>query len=123
MNANRATITDLESATGQDFDWGALRWLNSGEIDPDAETTFGVVYIEAGKSNPLHCHPNCEEVIYVLSGKCEHRLGDEWYPLTPGQMMRIPRGVKHCARNNGWEPVRMIISYSAPDREFELVAE
>ena len=52
--------------------------------------TFGVVYINAGEGNPVHYHPNCEELIYVLSGECDHSLGDEVIPLKPGMMLRIP---------------------------------
>lgn len=112
-----ATITHADRANGPEFDWGAIRWLCSSEIDADAEMTFGIVFINPGEANPRHMHPNCEEIIYLLSGKCDHQLGDEWHALEAGMMLRIPRGVDHCARNTGWEAVRMIITYSSPDRE------
>ena len=111
------TITDVETAEGLDFDWGRIRWLCSEEIDAEAEMTFGVVYIDPGKANPLHMHPNCEEVIYLVSGQCDHLLDGEWHALKAGMSMRIPQGAKHCARNTGWEAVRMVIAYSTPDRE------
>ncbi len=99
------------------FDWGAIQWLCNREIDPEAAQTFGLVFIHAGQKNPLHYHPNCEELIYVLSGECDHRLGDAVHPLKTGDLLRIPAGVVHNARNSGWEPVRMVIVYSAADRE------
>lgn len=49
-----------------------------------------------GAHNPLHSHPNCEEILYV--GSCEHKLGDETVRLGPGSAIRIPRGVRHWAR-------------------------
>lgn len=111
------TLTDSNESGALDFPWGAIKWLCNDQIDPDAEMTFGVVYINAGEGNPTHYHPNCEELIYVLSGECDHKLGDETIPLKPGMMLRIPRNVKHNAVNTGWQPVTMIICYSAADRQ------
>ena len=98
-----ATITDAETANGLEFDWGAIRWLCSSAIDADAEMTFGMVFINPGEANPRHMHPNCEEIIYLLSGRCEHQLGDEWHALEAGMMLRIPRGVKpSLAGSSSW---------------------
>ncbi len=99
------------------FDWGAIKWLCNQEIDPEAQQTFGLVFINPGQQNPPHYHPNCEELIYVLSGECDHRLGDAVLHLTPGSLLRIPANAVHCAANTGWDPVRMVIVYSAADRQ------
>lgn len=112
-----ATITDVSQGEALGFPWGAIKWLCNDQIDPEAEMTFGIVYVNAGEDNPLHYHPNCEELIYVLSGQCDHRLGDEVFPLKEGMMLRIPRDVKHNAVNTGWRPVTMAICYSAADRQ------
>ena len=99
------------------FPWGAIKWLCNREIDAEALQTFGLVFINPGQQNPPHYHPNCEELIYVLSGECDHRLGDATIHLEPGSLLRIPANAVHCAVNTGWDPVRMVIIYSAPDRE------
>jgi quercetin dioxygenase-like cupin family protein len=112
-----ATITNSNEGDALQFPWGAIKWLCNDQIDPEAEMTFGVVYLNAGEGNPLHYHPNCEELIYVLSGQCDHRLGDEVYSLKAGDMLRIPQSVKHNAANTGWQPVTMVICYSAGDRQ------
>lgn len=113
-----ATISDLTQEKHLlEMDWGKIQWLCGQDIDPDAEMTFGMVYIEAGKSNPKHYHPNCEELIFVLSGECDHSLGEEVFHLKPGMMLRIPRDTWHDAKVTSWEPCRMLIMYSAPDRE------
>jgi len=115
-----ATITNLRDADPErvlTMDWGKIQWLCGKDIDPEAEMTFGMVYIEAGKQNPRHYHPNCEELIFVISGECDHTLGDETFHLSPGMMLRIPRGVPHNAKVTSWEPCRMIIAYSSPDRQ------
>ena len=84
-----------------------------------AEQTFGVVTIYPGKRNPLHAHPNCEELLYVISGTCEHKLGDDLFQLTPGSIIRIPRGTPHWARCISTEPLVAVISFSSPDRHTE----
>ena len=97
--------------------WGRLDWLVSGELDPGAELTFGVVTINPGEANPLHLHPNCEEVLYVLSGTCDHVLGDRTIKLGPGGVIRIPRNVPHHAKTTGDEPLIAVIAFSSADRE------
>jgi len=114
---NKATITNVREVETIDFPWGAIKWLCNDKIDDEAEQTLGVVYINPGQRNGTHSHPNCEELLYVISGQCEHSLGDEMYELKAGMMIRIPRNVKHYAVNTGWEPVMMLISYSSADRQ------
>ncbi len=118
-----ATLTNANEGEALQFPWGAIKWLCNDEIDPDAEMTFGIVYLNAGEGNPLHYHPNCEELIYVLSGQCDHQLGDEVIPLKEGSMLRIPQDVKHNAVNTGWQPVTMIICYSTGDRQTIFVED
>ena len=99
------------------YPWGTLRWLMSGKIDPGAEQTFGVVEIGVGQRNALHSHPNSEELLYVLSGSCEHIVGNQKVVLHPGDLVRIPRNTTHQAIVLGNEPLRAVISYSTPDRQ------
>src|SRR3954453_364622 len=98
-------------------DWGVLRWMMSSKIDPGAAQTFGIVEIKAGQHNGLHSHPNCEEILYVLSGSCEHVVGTKRVALHPGDLIRVPVGVPHQAFVTGNEPLRAVISYSSGDRK------
>lgn len=97
--------------------WGTVSWLVSGATAAGAEQTFGVVTIDPGCSNPLHLHPNCEEILYVVAGRCEHRIGDETVTLEPGMCICIPRGTPHCARTTSSERLVVVVSFSSPDRE------
>ncbi|MBT97583.1 MAG: cupin [Dehalococcoidia bacterium] len=99
------------------FPWGAIQWLHNGKTTDGAEQTFGLVYINPGEQNPPHYHPNCEEILYVLSGQCTHTYGDDEYGLGPGDSILVPQGVIHHAINKGWEPIRAIISFSSGDRQ------
>ena len=105
------------------FDWGAIRWLMNGALDADAAQTLGVVYILPGERNPRHYHPNCEELLFVLSGECEHSFEERSVRLRPGDLIRVPAGVRHNAVNTGWEPVRMLVCFSSPDRQTVMVEE
>jgi quercetin dioxygenase-like cupin family protein len=96
--------------------WGSLNWRITGEAMAGSEMTFGVVTIMPGERNPLHSHPNCEEILYVLSGSCEHRLGDATFPMHPGDAIRIPSGIPHWARCLGPEPLVAVIAFSSGDR-------
>jgi mannose-6-phosphate isomerase-like protein (cupin superfamily) len=98
-------------------DWGVLHWLMDSKHDPQSAQTFGVVEIYPGKHNALHSHPNCEEILYVLSGSCEHVVGNKRVTLHPGDLVRVPIGVPHQAFVIGSEPLRAVISYSSPDRK------
>src|SRR3954453_21594780 len=109
-------VNSIADEPATQTEWGQLVWLIRGAAMPEAEQTFGVVTIAPGRRNPLHAHPNCEELLYVLSGECEHRLGDETCQLAPGNVIRIPRGVKHWARCTSAAPLVAVISFSSPDR-------
>jgi quercetin dioxygenase-like cupin family protein len=95
----------------------------SSKLDPQAEMTFGIVHLKAGQINPLHVHPNCEEQLYVLSGSCEHWIGEKTILLKKGDLIRIPAGVPHKARALAKEPLEAVIVYSSGDRQFEVVQE
>jgi quercetin dioxygenase-like cupin family protein len=99
------------------YPWGWIRWLMNAKLDSAATQTFGIVEIKAGQRNTLHKHPNCEELLYVLSGSCEKRIGDKKTILKPGDVVRIPAGVPHQAITIGNEPLRAVISYSSGDRQ------
>lgn len=96
--------------------WGELNWKITGQSMAGAEMTFGTCRIFPGERNPLHSHPNCEELLYVVSGRCEHRLGEEMVVLEQGDTIRIPRNVRHYARALGDQPLFVLIVFSSGER-------
>ena len=90
------------------YPWGWLRWLMSDQIDPKAELTLGIVYVEPRSTNQLHIHPNSAEILHVLSGSCEHRRGDEWIKLKAGDTLRIPKNTPHMARTQDQSMLAML---------------
>jgi quercetin dioxygenase-like cupin family protein len=116
-------LQHFDKVEKQEHPWGWIRWLMNDKLDRKSKMTFGVVEINAGQTNPLHVHPNCEELIYIISGSCEHRLGSQTVTLKTGDVLRIPRGVPHKAETSEKEPVQAVIVYSSGDRQFEVVEE
>ena len=110
-------------APTEQHSWGRIVWLSSAAIWADSKQTLGYVEIDAGETNYRHRHPNCEEVLLLIEGDLEHRVGDAVINLKPGSSLRIPLGVVHWATNLGSSPARMIVAYPTGFREIELVRE
>jgi len=114
-------VVDANAVEPVEFDWGHLLWLVDQDNADDAEMTVGICVIEPGGRNFEHLHPNCEEILFVLEGECDHTLGDEVVRLTPGMMIRCPADLPHYAVNTGDTPMRALVCFSAPDRRTEGV--
>jgi quercetin dioxygenase-like cupin family protein len=115
-HAEPAVIHSDEFAADQ-FAWGTLQWLCNAALMPGALQTVGVSHIFPGQRNPLHYHPNCEEVLYVMAGTGRHSLDGEWFDLRPGSLIRIPIGAKHNLVNTGTESLICLVAFSSGTRE------
>lgn len=103
--------------TVEETDFGRLVWMVSGALGNSTTMTVGRCYIDVGKANPRHYHPNCDEVLHVLQGTIRHSCGDEVVTMTAGDTISIPTGEVHNAENIGDEPVICVIAFSTPDRQ------
>lgn len=110
-------VTERDELPEQRFPWGTLRWLANDQLLPGALQTFGICHIAPGMSNPLHYHPNCEEVLHVLAGRGRHSLDGQWVTLRPGTTVRIPAGVKHHLINESEATMVCVIAFSSGDRQ------
>lgn len=99
------------------FDWGTLRWLCNEKLTAGSEQTVGLCHIRPGFRNPIHFHPNCEEVLYVLAGTGEHSYDGAVVRLEAGSTIRIPRGVRHNMKNVGDDEIVCLITFSSGDRQ------
>src|SRR5687768_7235719 len=66
-----------------------------------AEDTGGEFFLfedvmSAGKTTPLHSHPEADEMTYVLEGEIVVNVGGEEHRLGAGGMSFVPRGVPHA---------------------------
>jgi len=97
--------------------WGRLEWIVSRSRNNSTTMTFGRCIIKPGMANSRHIHPNCDEILHLVSGEIEHSMGDESFPMRAGDTISIPRGVAHNARSTGSEEAVMVISFSSADRK------
>ncbi|HEX4297302.1 MAG TPA: cupin domain-containing protein [Devosia sp.] len=44
---------------------------------------------------PLHSHIEFEQITVILEGRIRTRVGDEYFVLGPGDLVRIARGAMH----------------------------
>jgi quercetin dioxygenase-like cupin family protein len=117
LNGMHPSIQSFNSVKEVKYPWGWIRWMMNSEMDPGAEQTFGIVQINAGQRNPLHKHPNCEELLYVLSGSFENVMDGKTVVMHAGDIVRIPANTPHQGINNTKEPMRAVISYSSGTRQ------
>lgn len=100
-------------------EWGRLVWMVNRALGTSETLTVGRCFIDPGKSNPRHQHANCDEVLYVVAGTIEHSLGEATFPMQAGDIVSIPSGQLHNARNVGDDVAEFVICYSSADRQTE----
>lgn len=109
--------TDIADLPIEAFDWGTLIWLCNAKLSPGAKQTVGMCHIHPHRGNPVHYHPNCEEVLHMLSGCGQHGLDGESIELRAGMTIRIPSGVHHNLTNTGDVPIVCLIAFDSGERE------
>lgn len=68
---------------------------------PGREVIQVRVDLDPGVTFPMHSHPG-EEIIYVLEGTWEYQVeGKKAVTLEAGEVLFIPAGVRHAAKNVG----------------------
>lgn len=116
VNLNRF-VTQSAHLPVESFEWGTLQWLCNSKLMPNAEQTLGLCQIWKGKRNQLHYHPNCEEVLYMISGRGLHSLDEQQVELVSGSTIRIRTGVTHNLENIGDETLVCMIAFNSGDRQ------
>ena len=74
------------------------------------ETLQALVSFAPGASFPRHTHPG-EEIIYVTRGTIEYEVAGKSVIVKEGEVLFIPYGVVHAARNPGTEPAAELATY------------
>jgi quercetin dioxygenase-like cupin family protein len=71
--------------------------------------------IKAGAHVAAHSHPH-EQILWLLNGKMEFRIGDERRVLNRGDVAVIPGGVEH----EGWcrEDIEVVDVFAPPREDF-----
>ncbi len=123
----RTRIEDvpLERDLREDEGWidMQVQFLIAEQNAGASDLVVGRTVLPPGARHERHLHPNCDEVLYVLEGELDHSLGEAIYHLTPGALLHIPVDTPHDARNTGTVTARVVIAYSAADRQTVLLEE
>ena len=77
---------------------------------------FGLVSFPPGSDPGTHRHAAEEEIIYVISGRGQTKVGDKTYALEPGVAVFTEPGVEHGVKALGEEPLVLISVFSPPVR-------
>jgi len=86
------------------------------DVSGSEQMTMQIVDVLPGAvSKPGHTHTDCEEIIFVDFGGGDILIGDEVYPLRTGDIVFIPKGIRHMTRNFGKEKMRLICAFSSCD--------
>ena len=73
--------------------WGSLTWLAGQKIGNAQGLTLCHVIIKPGEANPHHCQPNCEEVLYLISGCLDHSVREEKIAASAGDVFTVGPGI------------------------------
>jgi quercetin dioxygenase-like cupin family protein len=83
---------------------GERRWFFGGGVHvwkATAEQTEGAFFafedmLDGGKTTPLHRHPDCDELSYVIDGEILVHADGQEQRAGRGAVIMMPRGVPHA---------------------------
>ena len=61
----------------------------------DMESMTANIASSSGEGSKLHTQPDHDEIVIVIDGEAEFRVGDEVYRVGPGDFVFIPRNTLH----------------------------
>ncbi len=90
----------------------SIRRLIDEELDCAPFYNLRMLEIAPGGHTPDHAHPN-EHENYVVEGRGEVMVEGDWYPVTAGDVVFVPPGVRHQYRNAGETTFRFLCGVPA----------
>ena len=88
-------------------------WSVTG-MEQRLDCTLYYSTIEPGAGTPLHIH-EVDELITVLKGQVEGRIGEDEATVIPNQTMVIPKGVTHGFTASGEETTVALAFFPCSD--------
>lgn len=89
--------------------------------EDDTISVFVVRMMPGAKLGP-HYHEEHDEIEYVIRGTAQLLVNDKWVDIKPGSIHFNPMRKVHAARNNGNEPLIVLIAFTpamkVTDRHF-----
>ena len=103
-----ARFVTAENMQVEQLPWGPHDWLCRPGLVEAEKLALVRVHIPPGQGHAFHRHPEMEEIIYVISGKCEQWIDRQKQLLGPGEMAHIPMNVTHGSYNAGDETLVLL---------------
>jgi quercetin dioxygenase-like cupin family protein len=79
-------------------------------------------WVPPGVGTPPHSHRREDEAFYILEGEMTFGVDERTVTARPGALVHLPRGSLHWFRNDGGQPVRMLV-FTFPSGFENFVAE
>jgi len=104
-----------EDVPEQDLPGRAMRWMVTGDNLGAQHLSMCVIRVAPGeKVRPAHCHPNGEELIYIVSGSGRVMVDGEVGPVKAGTAVLFPVGKVHMLQNTGNEEMKVVCFFAPP---------
>ncbi|MGL6199300.1 MAG: histidine kinase [Lachnospiraceae bacterium] len=95
----------------QRFEWGTIEWLFLPNNTSNDNMHIGISTIWPHTIQTKHTHYGDEQLMYIISGYGEQRIGDELTKIEPGRIFHISSGSIHETKNHSDEPIiKLLIS-------------
>jgi quercetin dioxygenase-like cupin family protein len=99
----------VENAKAPEVPWRpGYRYFSLAGKDQGIACVVSQAIVEPGAGAPLHVHTSDDEVLIVLDGALDVRLGDERRIVEAGHTISIPAGVPHSFVAAGGVPATFI---------------
>lgn len=74
-----------------------------------------VMSIEPGSDIGLETHPDTDQIIVIVEGEAEAKVGSEVFGADKHDVVFVPAGVEHNITNNGDKPLKLYTVYAPPE--------
>ena len=110
----------MATTTIKATDEGERRWFYGGgthtwkitEADSGGTVSAFEDAMTQGKNTPWHCHPDSDEVTYLIEGECLINVDGDERIMGAGGMWFVPRGTNHAF--TVLSPTARILAFQIP---------
>lgn len=92
----------------QEFPWGSITWLHSGNGRGLGKLNLGIVTVYGETSQGAHNHYADEQILYGLEGVSKHVVNGDEKLLSPGDWLYIPAYANHDIINASSQSARFL---------------
>lgn len=113
-------FVQIDDAVRETNPWTNNEWLCRPDVVDADKLLLVRANMPPGHCHPFHYHPHREEIIYVIYGRAEQWVGNEYRILKAGEIAHIPAGVVHATYNPHAEPLVFLAILSPAKLPAEL---